>query len=113
MSIPQARSVLNRIGVIIDAETLAICTIYRVSYPKGRILKALSFGLPCSPADLSFSVGRDENNRTDRRKVWHHLAGLLSHPARFPIRKTATGERVIQCPSTLRALRLAMGNSDA
>lgn len=101
---------LKACGLVLDRETVAICAVFQISYVKGRILKALSFGLPCSPEDLFFCMGRKDNepSKLDHRNLSYHLCGLRQHPAGFRIQTLTNGDLMIWDAITLHAIRSAM-----
>jgi len=103
-------SVLKAHGMVVERDTVAICAAFQVSYLKGRLLKALSYGLPCSIEDLWFCVGREsiEITRMGKRKIHDHIYQLRNHPERFRIETLVNFDYMIWDAITLRAIRAAM-----
>ena len=105
---------LKACGLVLDRDTVAICAVFQISYIKGRILKALSFGLPCTSEELLFCMGRDDQDpaRVDHRSLSYHLRGLRDHPAGFRIQTLTNGDLMIWDAITLHAIRSAMEASN-
>lgn len=93
-----------------DPDVLALCAIYLMDYDRARVLKCLSYGMPCDTDLLAWAANISPNITRRYRSVMvhRHIQNLKHRPAGFHIEKISRRTFIITDQTTLQAIKLAM-----
>lgn len=93
-----------------DPDVIALCSVFFIEYDRARVLKALSYGMPCDTELLAWAAGVSSNTTFRYRSVTvhRHVQALKQHRAGISIEKIIRRTFIITDQSTLQAIKLAM-----
>lgn len=93
-----------------DPDVLALCSVYLMDYDRARVLKCLSYGMPCDTELLAWAANISPNTTRRYRSlmVHRHIQNLKHRPAGFRIEKISRRTFIITDLASLHAIRSAM-----